>query len=84
MDALKENKDSVALFFRLFNSALQDYTGDENYIFNPPMFITDEAGAMHQGIYDVFGPSVLDKVSTCQWHFKRCAWRQLIHIRHSD
>ena len=84
MDVLRENKDSVALFFRLFNAALQDYTGHENYMFNPPMFVTNEAGAVHQGIYDVFGSDVLDKVSTCQWHFIRCAWRQLVHIRHSD
>ena len=53
-------------------------------MFNPAMFVTDEAGAMHQGIYDVLGEAVLDKVSTCQWHFKRCAWCQLIHICHSD
>ena len=84
MDVMKENKDLVVLFFCLFNSALQDYTGNENYMFNPPMFITDEAGMMHQGIHEVFGDSVLEKVSTCQWHFKRCAWHQLVHIHHED
>ena len=83
MDVDKENKDSVALFFCLFNAALQDFTGDLGYVFNPPMFMTDEAGAIHQGIQEVFGDGVLDKVSTCQWHFKCCAWRQLVNIRHS-
>ena len=84
MDVMKENKDLVMLFFRLFNSALQDYTGNENYMFTPPMFITDEAGMMHQGIHEVFGDNVLEKVSTCQWHFKRCAWHQLVYIHHEN
>ena len=84
MEVSKENKDAVALFFHLFNRVLQEFTGDPTYMFNPPLFVTDEAGAMHQGIYEVFGHEVLDKVSTCQWHFKRCAWRQLGKIQCSD
>ena len=48
------------------------------------MFVTNEAGAIHLGIYSVFGDDVLDKISTCQWHFKRCAWRQLVHIKEDD
>ena len=80
MEVDKENADNVELFFNIFNEALREYTGDETYKFNPAMFMTDAAGAIHQGLYRVFGESFLDKICTCQWHFKRCSWRQLIHI----
>ena len=84
MDCKRETQDMVALFFRLFNSALQDFTGDANYTFNPAMLVTDEAGAIHQGLHDVFGHDFLDRISTCQWHFKKCAWRQLVHVKEDD
>ena len=84
MDVHRENKESVALFFRLFNGALRDLTGNPNYVFNPPMFVTDEASAIHQGLHKVYGYDVLEKISTCQWHFKRCAWHQLSKIRQSN
>ena len=72
MDVKRENAKNVELF-NLFNQALRDYTGDPNYVFNLAMFVTDEAGAIHLGIYNVFGDDILDKISTSQWHFKRCA-----------
>ena len=84
MDVKHENKESVQLFFETFNEALREYTGDPNYYFNPAMFVTDAAGAIHQGMYSVFGDPFIDKISTCQWHFKRCAWRQLVHIQEDD
>ena len=54
MDCKREMKDMVVLFFRLFNSALQDFTGDPVYSFYPVMVVTDE-GAIHQGLHDIFG-----------------------------
>ena len=84
MDCKWETKDMVGLFFRLFNSALQDYTQDPDYTFNPVMLVMDEAGAIHQGLHDVFGDDFLECISTCQWHFKRCTWHQLIHVREDD
>ena len=84
MDCHRETKDMVALFFELFNSALRDYTGNPDYVFNPAMLVTDEAGAIHQGLHEVFGHEFLERISTCQWHFKRCAWRQIIHVREDD
>ena len=74
----------VALFFNCFNSALQDFTGDPNYVFNPIMLVTDEAGAIHNGLHKVFGHDFLDRISMCQWHFKRCAWHQLVHVCEDD
>ena len=84
MDCKRETKDIVALFFNCFNSALQDFTGDLNYIFNPIMLVTDEAGAIHNGLHEVFGHDFLDRISTCQWHFKHCTWYQLVHVHEDD
>ena len=84
MEVDRENADNVELFFNIFNEALCEYTGDPTYKFNPAMFMTDAAGAIHQGLYRVFGESFLDRICTCQWHFKRCAWRQLIHIDENE
>ena len=84
MEVERENTEMVSLFFSIFNEALQEFTGDPNYKFNPPMIVTDEAGAILQGLNDVFGHEFLDRISTCQWHFKKCAWRQLVHIKHED
>ena len=81
MDVQRENKEMVALFFELFNEALREYTGDKNYKFNPTMIVTDEAGAIHQGLHEVFGHNFLERISTCQWHFKRCAWKQLRYVK---
>ena len=41
----------------------------------------DEAGANLQGLLDVFGEEFLERISTCQWHFKECAHRQLINVK---
>ena len=84
MDYKWETKDMVALFFNCFNSALQDFTGDPNYVFNPIMLVTDEVGAIHNGLHEVFGHDFLDRISTCQWHFKHCAWCQLVHVDEDD
>ena len=50
---------------------LQELHKDENYYFNPKRFITDEAGANHNGIAAIFGEQGSNKSSTCQFHFKK-------------
>ena len=74
MEVEHETADNIELFFKIFNEALREYTGDSTYTFNPAMFVSNEAGSIHQGMYRVFGDEFLEKISTCQWHFKRCAW----------
>ena len=84
MEVERENADNVELFFNILNEVLHEYTKDETYCFSPAMFVTDAAGAIHQGMYRVFGEDFHEKISTCQWHFKRCAWRQLVHVDEDD
>ena len=68
MDCKRETKDMLAPSFNCFNSALQDFTGDLNYIFNPIMLVTDDVAAIRNGLQEVFGHNFLDWISMCQWH----------------
>ena len=43
--------------------------------------MTDKAGVNLQGLHEVFGEEFLDRINTCQWHFKECAHRQLKHVK---
>ena len=61
MEVEWENADNVELFFNILNEALCKYTKDETYCFNPAMFVTDAAGAIHQGMYRVFGEGFHEK-----------------------
>lgn len=44
--------------------------------FNPRGWITDMAGANIQGLKTVFGASAVDRIKTCEFHFKDCRNRQ--------
>ena len=84
MECKREDTEMVSIFFRLFNEALAKHVGNENYKFNPLMICTDEAGAILQAIHNVFGKEYLNRIVSCQWHFKQCAHRQLPSIRADD
>ena len=84
MEVERETQEMVAIFFRLFNEALAKFVGDPAYKFNPSIIMCDEAGANIQGVRQAFGPEFVERIATCQWHFKQCAWKQLIHIDDGD
>ena len=84
MEVERERQEMVAIFFRLFNEALAKFVGDPAYKFNPSIIMCDEAGANIQGVRQAFGPEFVERIATCQWHFKQCAWKQLIHIDDGD
>ena len=80
MDCHKENTEMLTLFLELFNSALQDLTGNSEYKFNPIHVMCDESGANMNAIERVFGKDFMARVVTCQWHFRQCAKHQLPDI----
>ena len=84
MECKHEDTEMVSIFFRLVNEVLAKHVGNENYKFNPSMICTDEAGAILQAIRNVFGEEYLNRIVSCQWHFKQCAHRQLPNIRADD
>ena len=71
MEVKAEDSVNCAKFRKVFNEMLQELRNDENYYFNPKRFITDEAGANHNGIAAIYGEQGSNKSSTCQFHFKK-------------
>ena len=76
MECSGENTATISLFWKIFNDALKKESGDSNYTFNPRGWITDMAGANMEGIKSVFGTSAVDRIKTCEFHFKDCRNRQ--------
>ena len=76
MECSGENTSTIALFWSTFNDVLKKESGDANYVFNPRGWITDMAGANIQGLKNVFGTSAVDRIKTCEFHFKDFRNRQ--------
>ena len=49
---------------------------DENYVFNPRGWVTDMVGSNMEGLERAIGPDALNKLKTCEFHFKGCRSRQ--------
>ncbi|KAL9974698.1 hypothetical protein ACROYT_G011769 [Oculina patagonica] len=62
---------------------LRDFTGDENYLFNPAGWMFDEAGGNWDAIENVFGKEALEQCVSCEFHFFQCCNRQ-VHTDWSD
>ena len=56
---------------------LAEIKGEPGYTFSPYGFITDEAGAIINGIRDVYGEAGVLKTIPCQFHFRQGVERQL-------
>ena len=76
MECEAEDSLSVEYFWTLFNEVLQKESGKKDYLFNPCGWITDMAGANMEGLKRVFGSAVLERIKTCEFHFKECRNRQ--------
>ena len=76
METENENSLSIKLFWSYFNDILRKEGGLKDYVFNPRGWMTDVAGCNIEGLKRVFGPDILERVKTCQSHFKQCRNRQ--------
>ena len=72
MECKGENAETVKKFWTTLNEILREVKQDQNYLFNPKGFLTDEAGANINGILGAFGMKYMNKINTCQFHFKQC------------
>ena len=69
MECENEVSETIALFWTNFNELLQKVSGIPNLMFNPIGWMADEAGANWAGLRDVFGPSVISRTVSCQFHY---------------
>ena len=72
-----ETSETTSIFWNLLNEMIREVANDPLQYFNPYMFITDEAGANHNGILSVYGQSGVMKSRICQFHFKQSLNRML-------
>ena len=84
MECEQENTESIKKFFTLWNEALSKVKGEEGYKFNPDGIMMDEGAANFRAIEEVYGEEFHDRVYSCQWHFKRCAEKQINKIKETE
>jgi len=85
MDIRGEKTEDLIIFFRLFNSMLQDFTKDPSTTFRPHLFMSDHAGANFNAIKTVYGQDVLEnRFVGCGFHFLQDAKKRLHLIPHED
>ena len=77
MDAESESSESIQLFLKIFLQLLRQESKDPNYMWNPCGFMCDKNGANKLAIRAVLGEAISQKTISCQWHFLRCAKKQL-------
>jgi hypothetical protein len=70
METESENKETITLFWTLFNEVLQKVSGNSSKIFNPLGWCTDMAGANMAGLINVFGEDCKQRIKSCEFHFK--------------
>lgn len=75
MDVEVENTENLTLFWQTFNCMLQKCSGNESYTFNPYGFVADEHHANWRSIQAVFGMDVLQRVVSCEFHYKQSVHR---------
>ena len=44
IECLSESKENVGIFWNYLNSALKKYTGNNEYVFKPHLYVFDEGG----------------------------------------
>lgn len=76
MDCETEDSCSVELFWNNFNEVLRKESQDKDYVFNPRSWVTDMAGSNMEGLRRSIGPHAVERVKTCEFHFKDCRNRQ--------
>ena len=76
MEAETENTECLTLFWQILNRMLCDYSGIQDYRFNPKGFMCDEHHANFTSIETVFGRDAAARVKTCEFHFKQSVHRR--------
>ena len=70
MEAVSENSENVTLFWELLNEVLKKVSNGTTSMFNPLGWCTDMAGSNLSAIRKVFGDSAIDRIKTCEFHFR--------------
>ena len=79
MEAESEDQTNITLFWNLLNECLRKISRNATYTFNPVGWCTDMTGANLAGLKKVFGDTAINRIKTCEFHFKdhrnKNAWK---------
>ena len=75
MEIEKENSENLSTFWTVLNSMLEESSGKKGYLFNPCGFVADEHHANWISIQSVFGRGMLDRMVSCEFHYKQSVQR---------
>lgn len=73
-----------SFFWNNFNEVLRKESRNEKYFFNPGGWVTDMAGSNMEGLRRSIGPHALERVKTCEFHFKDRPNRQARQLKEED
>ena len=71
METEDEGEECTILCWNLFNSAIQEYTGDPYKVFNPTGWVLDEARGFWNALEIIYGKEAVERSVSCEWHFGR-------------
>ena len=69
MECKHEDGKCIEIFWRTFNNAYRE-VNSENEKFSPVGWCTDMASANFNGLVQIYGEDVLDRVKGCEFHFR--------------
>ena len=76
LEVEEENTENLVKFWEILNEMLQKVSGRDNYKFNPTGFVADEHHCNWNSIKRVFGDDVLERVVSCEIHYKQSVRRR--------
>ena len=72
MDCEAEDTQNITIFWNLLNECIQIESGNSTMKFDPCGFCLDMAGCNRAAGVTVFGQIFLQKIKSCEFHFKQC------------
>eukprot|EP00112_Aurelia_sp_Birch-Aquarium-sp1_P024285 Seg7615.1 transcript_id=Seg7615.1/GoldUCD/mRNA.D3Y31 product="hypothetical protein" protein_id=Seg7615.1/GoldUCD/D3Y31 len=84
MDCESENTENVVIFWKVLNECIQLESGETGIVFNPHGFCFDMAACNREAGVQVFGNGFLDKIKSCEFHFKQCRNRHRQRLPNPD
>ena len=84
MECDGKNSDTVQFLWEYFDEMLRKESCNNDYQFNPRGWITDMAGCNIEGLKWVFGRDVVERIKSCEFHFKECRNRQARKLGNDD
>ena len=84
MDCESENTENVVIFWKVLNECIQLESGETGIAFNLHGFCFDMAACNREAGVEVYGNGFLDKIKSCEFHFKQCRNRHRQRLSNPD